>query len=144
MQQIDFRLLSMGVSHFSDLVRQPLIVGVKQGNPLASGRFDGGIASCTDATIVLLDQAHSGIRCLDELCGIIVGTIINHDDLVYRAALREHGVKRAFDNVAAIVTGNDRGDSHDSDGQSGVVWQWYRAWKVGYRGAITVENAVLA
>ena len=92
------------------MLRFPKVVRIQKGDEIRAGGRDAKVARDTCAAVRCLDYAHSRAVSARDFDRAIRGSVVDDDDLVRRVNLAEHAIKRAADEVFAIV---GRYDSRD-------------------------------
>lgn len=115
------RMLREHVALEGHFFGKPLVVGVKEGNPVAGGGHDAGIAGRTGPGVGLGDQPHLVAERPHHLHGVVRRAVIDHHNLIDRAGLSEHAVNRPPDVSGTVIRRND-----GTDGQSLILFQYYK------------------
>jgi len=91
---------------------QPLIVGVKEGDPVTASGPNTGISCSTGAGVVLADIADLAAVGSGGLAGAVGGTVIDNNNFLGRTTLGQHAVNRPAKPAFIVVGRNYDTDFH--------------------------------
>src|SRR5690242_20681533 len=92
----------------------PPVIGVEQRDEITPDEPDRVVARCGDTRVALIHVANAWLVVIArayELCGVIAGPVVEHDDLELVMGLGECTVDRTGHAVRAIVRRDDYADT---------------------------------
>src|SRR5262245_51741275 len=91
------------------LSRFPSVVGVKEGDPFASGALNPPIPRVRYTRIRLTNKSHWRSEASGDRRGLVAGPIINYQDLAHGRSLAQHRLNRLCQIGRGIVARDNRG-----------------------------------
>src|SRR6266851_7105091 len=94
------------------LVREPGVITVEKSDQIPRRFKYSPVPSAREAAVLLADTAHAeGPIGLDDLRGVVGGSVVDDDDLIHGSCLGQNALDGIGHECGPIVGGDDRADS---------------------------------
>src|SRR5271169_4507751 len=99
------------ISHIStqgrNSVREPHVVGVEEGDPIASRRTHAGVSGRADPAVRLSDDTNSTVKSRENIDGVVSRAVVHDNDLFCGHSLTQHTLDRLSYNMRTIKCWDD-------------------------------------